>query len=371
MKRRLTRVFLFCILLCACASPTSSPTPTPQAAVQSGRVVSVSGKVVPARWASLSFGIGGRLSEVCVQEGQKVNAGQVLAVLDSAQLQLAVQAAAEEVAVQQALLAQAQAEPAAADLAAAQAQVAAAKAALTALEQAPKPRDLEEARLQLEQAKNTLWAIQLEGNVPGLPESSQQAARARAAAAEQVVRLAELQYERVKEGASKEALASARAAVAQAEAVLDQLQRGANPEELDSLRAAGRRAQVAVEQAQWQLAQATLTAPFAGTVTQIAARAGEMITPGIPVLILADLDTLRVETTDLDEGDLALLRVGQRADLTFDALPNQVLSAHVTRIADMSTTGQGGTSFVLVIELDQPDPRLRWGMAAFVDIRIQ
>jgi multidrug resistance efflux pump len=371
MKRTFTRLVLLSVLLCACASPSSSPTPTPQAAAELDRVVSVSGKVVPASWAALSFRLGGRLSEVRVQEGQKVAAGQELAVLDSAELALAVQAATEEVAVQQALLALAQAAPAAADLAAGQAQLEAAKAALRALQEVPKLRDLEEARLQLEQAKNTLWAIQLEGDVPGLPESSQQAARARAAAAEQVVHLAELQYERVKEGASQEALASARAAVAQAEAALNGLQRGASPEELDSLRAAGRRAQVAVEQARWQLAQATLVAPFGGIVTQITARAGEMTAAGVPVFILADLDTLRVETTDLDESDLALLRVGQLAELTFDALPDDVLSAHVTHIAEMSTAGQGGNSFVLWIELDQPDPRLRWGMSAFVDILIQ
>ena len=78
-----------------------------------------------------------------------------------------------------------------------------------------------------------------------------------------------------------------------------------------------------------------------------------------------------METTDLDESDLALVRVGQVAELAFDALPNEVLAGHVTRIAEMSTAGQGGTSFVLIVELDQSDPRLRWGMSAFVDIRVQ
>jgi len=371
MKRALTLLVLFSVLLYGCASRSSSPTPTPAASGELNRVVSVSGKVVPATWAALSFRIGGRLSAVRVQEGQKVEAGQELAVLDSAELELAVRAAAEEVAVQQAQLAQAQTTPAAADLAAAQAELGAAKTALHDLEEMPKPRDLEEARLQLEQAKNTLWAIQLEGDVPGLPLTSQQAAHARAAAAEQVVHLAELQYERVKEGAPAEALASARAAVAQAEAALDALQRGASPEKLDSLRAAIRRAQVAVEQAQWQLSQAILVAPFAGTVTEVAARAGEMVASGIPVFVLADLNTLRVETTDLDEGDLPLLQVGQATEITFDALPNEVLSGHVTHIAEMSTVGQGGNSFVLWIELDKPDPRLRWGMSAFVDVLVQ
>ena len=371
MKRSLTRLVLLSVLLYGCAARSSSPTPTPQAQAELPRVVSVSGKVVPATWAALSFRMGGRLSEVRVQEGQKVEAGEELAALDSAELELAVRAAAEQVAVQQAQLAQVQASPAPADVAAAQAQLEAAKAALHALEQVPKPRDLEEARLQVEQAKNTLWAIQLEGEVPGLSVPSQQAVRAKAAAAEQVVYLAELQYERVKAGAPEEALASAQAAVTQAEAVLDQLQRDARPEELDGLRAAVRLAQVTVDRAQWQLAQSRLVAPFDGTVTQVTARAEEMVASGVPMLMLADLSTLRVETTDLDESDLALVRVGQVAELTFDALPNEVLAGHVTRIAEMSTAGQGGTSFVLIVELEQPDPRLRWGMSAFVDVRVQ
>ena len=371
MRRPLAWLFLLGALLCACSSGASNPTPTPPITADSGTVVSVSGKVVPATWAALSFRSSGQLSTVYVVEGQKVEEGQELLALDRAEFELAARAAAEGVAVQQAQLALAQATPAAADLAAAQAQVEAAKAAVSALEELPKPRDIEEARLLLEQAKNTLYAVQLEGDIPGLPVSSQQAARARAAAAEQAVHLAELQYERAGEGAPEEALAGARASVALAEAKLDQLQRGARPEELDSLRAAIRQSQVAAEQAQWQLSQTVLEAPFGGTVTQVTARAGETMAYGVPVVTLADLSTLRVETTDLDEGDLALLQVGQAAEITFDALPNEVLPGHVTRIAEMSTVGQGGTSFVLWVELDKQDPRLRWGMSAFVDIRVQ
>jgi HlyD family secretion protein len=315
--------------------------------------------------------LGGLLAELAVQEGQPVPAGERLAALERTELHLAVRAASSALAAQQARLAQAQATPMPVDVAAAKAQLEAAQAALHALESAPQPRDLEEARLQVEVAKNTLYATQLQGEIPGTPIHMQQAARAQAAAAEQTLHIVELQYERVKAGALRETLATARAAVEAAQATLQRLQRGAGAEELAALRAAVDGAQVAVEQAQYQLAQATLTAPFAGTVAQVLARAGEIVAPSTPILTLADLSSLRVETTDLDQTDLARVRVGQTVDLTFDALPNEVLHGRVARIADVALASQGGTSFGLFIQLDQPDARLRWGMTAFVDIYVE
>jgi HlyD family secretion protein len=334
-------------------------------------VVSVSGRVVPMRWAALGTPRGGRLASILVQEGQRVQPGQELAAFEHADVDLAVRAANESLLAQKAELARAQATPVAVDEQAAKAQLQAAKAALNMLQSYPQARDLEEARLQVEYARNMLYATQLEGNIPGIPVSAQQAARAKAAAAEQSLRIAEVQYERVKAGAPQDNLATAHSAVAQFQAALDRLQRGASTEELDALRAAVGAAQVTLEQAQLQVAESRLAAPFAGTVVQISARAGEWTAPGAPVLILGDLTSLRIETTDLDQTDLGRVQVGQAADLTFDALPDAVLRGTVARIADMSPPGQGGASFTLFVNLDQPDPRLRWGMTAFVDIRLE
>jgi hypothetical protein len=41
------------------------------------------------------------------------------------------------------------------------------------------------------------------------------------------------------------------------------------------------------------------------------------------------------------------------------------------RIAPMSTPGQVATSYAVIIEFDEVDPALRWGMTAFVDIRVE
>ena len=64
-----------------------------------------------------------------------------------------------------------------------------------------------------------------------------------------------------------------------------------------------------------------LMAPFDGTVTEKYIRSGEWVVPGQPILQLADLGHLRVDTTDLNEIDAARVQVGDTAVVTFDALP--------------------------------------------------
>lgn len=368
MKRLLLSLIMFGLFLCGCGTTPRTPTPETSGAAEMARPVSVSGKVVPSTWAALSFQRGGTLVALDVAEGQEVVAGQKLAELDGTESELALRAAKEGLALQQANLALAQAAPQEADIVAAQAQLEAARASLQALEQAPTARDLEEARLAVEQAKNTLWATQLQGQVPGLPVNAQQAARAQAAVAEQALALAQSQYERVKQGPTAEALAAGRAAVAKAEALLAQLRRGSSAEQLEVLRVAIRAADVEVERATWAQTLNQLLSPLAGTVTAVYLRQGELVSPGQTVLIVADLGSLRVETTDLDEADLPRVQVGQSAEITLDALPGEVLRGKVTSIASMIKPGSGSNSYTLTIEFERPDPRLRWGMTAFVDI---
>ena len=156
--------------------------------------------------------------------------------------------------------------------------------------------------------------------------------------------------------------------LAQTEAERDRVKAGATAEEIAVLEAQVAQAEAALAQAESALAKATLVAPFAGTVGVIQLREGEVISPGAAVLILGDLSTLRVETTDLDEIDVARVEVGQQATVTFDALPERLFNGHVTRVSPMAEPGAGGVHYTTVVELDEIDPAVRWGMTAFVDI---
>lgn len=161
---------------------------------------------------------------------------------------------------------------------------------------------------------------------------------------------------------------AARAQVGQALATLGRLQAGPTAEEVSVVEASVAQAAERLESARALLAQTSLSAPFGGSIGLIQVRVGEEVMPGQPVMMLGDLSTLQVETTDLDEIDVARVQPGARVDLTFDALPDRVLSGRVARVAPMSTPGQTATTYALVIEFEETDPALRWGMTAFVDI---
>ena len=79
---------------------------------------------------------------------------------------------------------------------------------------------------------------------------------------------------------------------------------------------------------------------------------------------------LRVETTDLNEIDVAQLKIGDTAIVTFDALPDVVIDGTVTRIAPKDSEGSG-VNYPVVIELAEIPNGLRWGMTAFVDVEIE
>jgi RND family efflux transporter MFP subunit len=129
-------------------------------------------------------------------------------------------------------------------------------------------------------------------------------------------------------------------------------------------------AQVAVDAAQAQLDKLQLIAPFAGTIGTVSIRSGEVAQSGQPIVTLGDLDSLRVETTDLSETDIARVKEGQPVNVTFDALPGKTITGKVARIAPMSTPGQSAVNYLVTVSLDEIDPALRWGMTAFVDVQV-
>ena len=333
------------------------------------RVVSATGVVLPFRWAALSFKMSGQVQEVLAQEGDQAQEAQVLVQLDSSDLEDAVAQAEAALAAAQATLAQVQAGPRPQEVAAAQAGLAAAEAQLATLkagatqEQITAARGaMETARFALQQAQAAYDEVSWLNNRMELP----QALALQQATAE--YEIASANYQALLRGRSAEEIAAAQAEVDRARASLELLEAGATPEQVAVSQAQVTQAELAVSQAHSALDDASLRAPFAGTVGALRVREGEMVTLGAPVLTLGDVSDFKIETTDLNEIDLYLVHVGQKVDLTFDALPGRSIRGTVTRIAPMANMEQGGTNYTVTIELDEQDPALRWGMTAFVDI---
>ena len=118
------------------------------------------------------------------------------------------------------------------------------------------------------------------------------------------------------------------------------------------------------------LADLELEAPFDGVISAVYINPSEWVAPGSPVMLIADLDNLQVETTDLGEIDVAQIVEGDTVVVTFDALPDLVLEGTVSSIAPKAAEGSG-VNFPVIIELSEIPPALRWGMTAFVDIDLE
>jgi multidrug resistance efflux pump len=105
-------------------------------------------------------------------------------------------------------------------------------------------------------------------------------------------------------------------------------------------------------------------------VTQVFVSASEFIGAAQPVVQMGDLAGLRVETTDLNEVDVAQVSVGDAAIVTLDALPNVSIDGQVTRIAPKASEGSG-VNYTVIIELNDIPEAVRWGMTAFVEIEVE
>ena len=126
-------------------------------------------------------------------------------------------------------------------------------------------------------------------------------------------------------------------------------------------------AQAALDAAQANLAQATLTAPYDGTVVSINVVPGETVLPQQPVLVIADLSHLQVTTKDLSEREIANVKLGQGATMQLKAF-SQDLTGKVVGISPLSAQYNGDTVFKVTIELDHPPMGLMWGMSGDVSI---
>jgi len=154
-------------------------------------------------------------------------------------------------------------------------------------------------------------------------------------------------------------------AVTQIEKVKD----GPDPDALGLAQARLVNAVAQVNGAKAALADLSLVAPFAGTVSNVAVRPNEWVTPGAPVVVLGDLTNLRVETTDLNEIDVASVEVGASVTVTFDALSDTLVSGRVLSISPKSGEGSG-VNYAVIVALDEIPAKLRWGMTAFADIQV-
>jgi HlyD family secretion protein len=195
-------------------------------------------------------------------------------------------------------------------------------------------------------------------------------AEANLATAQAQVIEAEREWERVKEGPNQADVALLEAQISAADRDYQIYKDGPDPDDVAVAEARLENAKAQLAAAESALADLELLAPFSGVVSEIHINPSEWVSPGQPVLLLADLEHLQIETTDLGEIDVAQIQVGDVATITFDALPDVVISGVIQSIAPKAAAGSG-VNYTVVLEMDEIPAALRWGMTAFVDIELE
>ena len=242
---------------------------------------------VEATEVRLAVEVGGRLVELLVDEGDRVEAGDTLARLDTADTELAirrVQAERRQAEAQLRLL-RAGARPEDVRQAEARVQVADAEVRAAEVEEAAAARDLE----------------RFEALVQSRSGSRKQ--RDDAAARHDVAQ--------ARVAAARESLQAAREMLARVRA-------GARVEEVDVARARLDAAEAQVATLEKRLADATLVAPASGIVTEKLADVGELLLAGSPILVVTDLEHAWANIY-IAEPLVPRVRLGQAAAVETDA----------------------------------------------------
>ncbi|KRC03152.1 HlyD family efflux transporter periplasmic adaptor subunit [Duganella sp. Root198D2] len=291
---------------------------------------------VDLRQVALAFPASERVARVLAEEGQQVQAGQVLAELDTRGLRLRLAEAEAQAAAQQQVVARLKAGTRPEELAQARARTSAAQA------------EADLARQQLDR----IVAVQKDSNGRAVSQQDADAARARARSSQAALEQARQGQELARHGSRRED-------IAQAQAQLD----------------AGN---AAIALLQYQLGEASLKAPVNAVVRARLMEAGDMASPQRPVYTLAIADPKWVRAY-VREADLGRIKPGGAASISIDSQPGKTLPGKVGYISSAAEftpksvqTEELRTALVYEVRVLAEDKAdvLRMGMPATVRIAV-
>jgi HlyD family secretion protein len=248
--------------------------------------VRISGHV-EATEVRIAAEVGGRLTEVRVGEGDRVQEGDVVAQIDVRDTELALERAAADRAHAEAQLRLLRAGSRREDITQASAQQQAAAADVAAAQ-----AELDAAEQDLHRYESLLAAKAGSRKQRDDARARRDVARSRLEAARDRVRAGAAVVARLESGARREEILAAEARLAGADAQISTLRK--------------------------QLGDATVKAPVSGIVTERIAEKGEMVAPRAALLVVADLDHAWANVF-VDEPFVPRLRLGQSASVFTDA----------------------------------------------------
>lgn len=278
--------------------------------------VSVSGSVVPPEQVNAAFKAGGRVVKVYVTEGKVVRQGDLLATLDTTDIETQVAQAESALRIAQLNLKKAQ-KPLGKD------ETTVAKA------------NLERARINLQNAQAEYDKIAWRSDAGRYPQAAN-------------LQMATLEYQ-----------------IAQANYNIQV--RGASDEDLGLLKEQIAQAEISLDSARRALDNARLLAPMAGTVLTVNVKEGELTNAALPAVVIADLSCLEVDV-EIDETEIGRVATDQEVELTLDAFGDEVLFGRVKEVALSPSVNQAVVNYKVTIALDPCDLAIKMGMTANANI---
>jgi RND family efflux transporter MFP subunit len=128
-------------------------------------------------------------------------------------------------------------------------------------------------------------------------------------------------------------------------------------------------AEIALQQAKDDAEARTVTAPISGVITALSSENGDTAGgSGSAATATITNPDVHQATITLAESDISAVEAGQRALITFDALPDLTLPGRVTRVDTTGTNESGVVSYSVVITPDAMDPSVKGGMTVSVSI---
>lgn len=316
----------------------------------------------------------GVVDQLFVREGDRVTSGQRLATLKNNVAEAQVSQSEQAVRTAQAQLSQTARGPLASEVQAASAQVSQAEAQVTqqraAVTQARRSVTQAQAQLHQLQAESDLASKELErsrtlvqqGVIPrseyDQTQTNQRVAAERVSAQQQAIRYSQANVRQAQAG-----LTAAEANLRAQQASLRTIQSGARSEDVAVAQQRLREAQEAVRVARQQVENAVVTAPFEGVVTVINAQMGQTVGAQGVLTLVSGESVIRL---DVDESNLADLRLGQNAILASSTFSGETFEGTVTEIGAAVDVSRG--TIQVTVAPSNPPEWLRPGQTLNVNI---
>lgn len=340
------------------------------------------GSLAPAATQALAFEVSAPVTEVLVSVGDWVQAGSVLAILDTTNAEASIRQSQLMLAQQQAALDALRAPAEEIDIKLAEAQVSLAEAQLYSASQnnSTSAESIEIARLQEELARNSLWQAQLNrgmrveqaearGDVNWV---QQQEFDASVNSAETNAEIAALDYQNAQDTSSQNwgSIANANESLARAQASLETLRNGATEEEIRAAEISVEQAQLSLDDAEETLKNYVLIAPFDGIVAEENLTVG-VLPPTESAITLINPDYYTVDLS-IAEADVVEVKVGQPVNLTVQALANATVDGEITSVAVTPTMDGELVTYTARVTVEPPSEiTLRPGMSATATITLE